>query len=72
MKTIADYCDICFETHQNESQKIANVLIPLVQRQIDRYYITGETPKKIAIKKEKFTAVNMAYMSFHMILKGEY
>ena len=72
MKTIEDYCNICFETHQNESDKIARVLIPLIQRQIDRHYITGEPMKKISVRKEKFTALHMAYMSFLMILKGEY
>lgn len=72
MKTISDYCDICFETHQNECQKIANVLIPIIQRQYDNYYLTGETPKTISVKKEKFTAVNMAYMSMKMIVEGVY
>lgn len=72
MKTIDEYCNICFETHQTESQKIADVLIPIIQRQLDLHYMTGAPLKTISMKKEKFTAVNMAYMSFHMILKGEY
>ena len=72
MKTIDDYCNICYETHQNECDKIANVLIPLIQRQLDHYYMTCEPMKAVSIRKEKFTASSMAYISFFMILRGEY
>lgn len=70
MKTISDYCDICFETHQIESQKIADVLIPIVQRQ--KYALVGEQLKPFTIKKEMFTAFNMAYISMIMIVEGVY
>ena len=73
MKTIVDYCNICYDTWKTECTKLANKIIPavddmLVLRVIGKKGIKDIKP--ISVPKRKFTPMYMAGLAHDIYSKG--
>ena len=81
MKTIVDYCNMCYDVWENECTKLANKIIPAVEdvltlralgvkdvltlRALGAKYI-----KPITVPKRKFTPMIMAGLAHDIYSKG--
>lgn len=70
---IKDILDIIFTEHQIQCNKVAKEIYPKIQSQFDlALVIRGYIPKPVKLKKHKLTAMDMCYISYIMVLEGEY
>lgn len=70
---IKDILDIIFNEHQIQCNKIAGEIYPVIQIQLDLARVTrGYVFKPVKLKKYRLTAMNMCYISYIMVLEGDY
>lgn len=70
---IKDILDIIFNEHQIQCNKVANEIYPIIQKQLDlARVVRGYRLKTVAFKTHKLTAMYMCYISYIMVLEGEY
>lgn len=70
MKTIVDYCNICYETWENECTKLANKIFPALDNMLTLRAIGCKDIKPVTLPKRKFTPMNMAALAHDIYSKG--
>lgn len=71
--TITDITNIIFDEHQKQCGRIAKEIYPIIENQLTLFKcVRNYKIKPVPIKKTRLTAMNMCYISFIMVLEGEY
>lgn len=70
MKTIVDYCNMCYDVWENECQKLANKIIPAVDDILALWALGIKDIKPISVPKRKFTPMYMAEIAHDIYSKG--
>ena len=70
MKTIVDYCNMCYDVWENECQKLADKIIPAVNEMLALRALGIKDIKLISVPKRKFTPMYMAGLAHDIYSKG--
>ena len=70
MKTIVDYCNMCYDVWENECQKLAYKIIPAVNEMLALRALGIKDIKPISVPKRKFTPMYMAGLAHDIYSKG--
>ena len=70
MKTLVDYCNICYDTWETECTKLADKIIPEVNEMLALRALGIKDIKPISVPKRKFTPMYMAGLAHDIYSKG--